>query len=82
MDKETEARTICREAGLTCRRHPTKKRFYQVIDRASKSVVIDCVTLDNVYRNCLSGFVSSYDPVKRTFDRGKMKNYELVFDPQ
>lgn len=81
MCKEQTSREVCRDAGLTCRRHPTKGRYFKIIDRASKLVLIDCVTLDNVYRNCLSGFITNYDPVKLIFDRGKMKNYELEFDP-
>lgn len=81
MDKETEVREVCRNHGLTCRRHPTKNRLFQVIDRQTKSIVIDDVSIVALHRASMAGFIDYYDPSTRTFDRGKLKNYELELHP-
>lgn len=77
MDKEQTVRTTCREHGLTCRRHPTKGRLFQVLDRADKTVIIDAISLAALHRACMAGFIDCYDKQTHTFDRGKLKNYEL-----
>ena len=77
MDKEQEVRATCREHGLTCRRHPTKGKLCQVVDRDTKTVVIDAISLAALHRACMAGFIDCYDKETRTFNRGKLKNYEL-----
>ena len=76
-DHSEEIRAACRENGLTLRRHPTKGRLYQVIDRSDKTVVIDNVQLNALYRACWAGFFDCYDPASKTFDREKLNNFEL-----
>lgn len=76
-DRSSEVRTACRDNGLTFRRHPTKARLYQVVDRGDKSVVIDNVPLNTLHRACWAGFFDCYDPVSKTFDHEQMKNYDL-----